>query len=326
VNCFVVMPFESKFDDVYATIKATVETASRRSIRCSRLDETKPAGRITDRLLKELCATSICIVDLTGNNPNVMWEMGYAMALGKPLVVITQNISALPFDVREMQSLEYDRSHLRETLGHPLKRIVRDTIAAVQLESGGLHQEHANTELSKGQTLAPLVSQIEVLKDMIGQLVRAWVPNSPLSLETIKGEGKALSALVGIWVNPETGTHIYARMFNDQLVAPYCFGGNDKLTGFYYDWRRTGEYWFTRFRWFRKNISGFVFLRHESPDTLRGAWWHDDAVVEIPQGILKESGIPVKWERIRGGVVPLWAERFFEEPRRLGRISRLTRR
>ena len=40
-----------------------------------------------------------------------MWEMGYAMALGKPLIVVTQNSQDVPFDLKDMQSLQYDRGH-----------------------------------------------------------------------------------------------------------------------------------------------------------------------------------------------------------------------
>ena len=121
MNCFVIMPFAREFDDVYATIKATVEGACQESsLKCFRLDESRPAGRITERLLKELESASLCIADLTGAKPNVMWEVGYAMALGKPTIIITQEPGDLPFDVRVMETIHYDRNHLHDTLGRAL--------------------------------------------------------------------------------------------------------------------------------------------------------------------------------------------------------------
>src|SRR5204862_409394 len=80
-------------------------------------DEARPAGRITERLLAALRECSFCIADLTGSNPNVMWETGYAMALGKPVIVITQDLATLPFDMKDMQALCYDRTHLNSSLG-----------------------------------------------------------------------------------------------------------------------------------------------------------------------------------------------------------------
>ena len=99
------MPFDAAFDDVYAAIKAPVERAGRdQHLRCFRLDENRPAGRITDRLLSELRRAAICIADLTGCRPNVMWEVGYAMALHKPLIIVTQQIDEMPFDLKDRRT------------------------------------------------------------------------------------------------------------------------------------------------------------------------------------------------------------------------------
>jgi hypothetical protein len=62
------MRFAADFEDVYAVIKATVESSvGAKKGRCFRLDESRPAGRITDRLLAELRSATICIADLTDN-------------------------------------------------------------------------------------------------------------------------------------------------------------------------------------------------------------------------------------------------------------------
>ena len=105
MNCFVIMPFAVDFDDVYALIKATVEGATERAQgRCFRLDEARPAGRITERLVAQLHAADLCIADITGLSPNVMWELGYAMALRKPTLAIIQGETSLPFDIHDLQS------------------------------------------------------------------------------------------------------------------------------------------------------------------------------------------------------------------------------
>src|SRR5262249_18205206 len=116
MNLFVIMPFAREFDDVYVAIKGCVEAAlSGEQLRCFRLDETRGAGRITPRLIEELHAASFCVADLTGLRPNIMWEVGYAMALGKPTILVTQEKGDLPFDIRDMQFICYDRGHLSET-------------------------------------------------------------------------------------------------------------------------------------------------------------------------------------------------------------------
>jgi hypothetical protein len=315
MNCFVIMPFARTFDDVYGVIRNSMVLAfPERAGQCRRLDEIKPAGRITERLLQELQSATLCIADMTGNNPNVMWEVGYAMALGKPLLMIGQNLAEIPFDLKDMLCIQYDRSHLGETLGRPLVQALQDTV------------ERTATTPQREDVLLHLKDQVGDLKTMLGQLVRSWGPdqfgNYPDQSPT--ADDKSLADLEGAWLGRESETHLYAKLTNGQLLVPYCYGGNDWLTGFYYGWERIGEYWFARFRWLRINVSGFAFLKLETPDVLTGAWWHDSEPIEGPQGPPKGAGVPLRLERIQGVPLPSWAWEFIEEPRRVGKLCRLT--
>jgi nucleoside 2-deoxyribosyltransferase len=138
MKCFVIMPFAQDFDDVYSTIgQAVSSSVPGEHITCLRLDEIKSAGRITDDLLRELHEATVCIADLTYNKPNVMWEIGYAMALNKPLLLITQTPDELSFDIKDMRTISYNRQSLRTTLQIPLGQAFRDTLGtyAVPRES-----------------------------------------------------------------------------------------------------------------------------------------------------------------------------------------------
>ena len=129
MKCFVIMPFDPSFNDVYAMIKKTAEGAvPGETVTCRRLDEIKLPGRISDDLIREINQSVFCISDLSGNNPNVMWETGYAMALKKPIVFISQDVKALPFDIRDMRTIPYNRLSLTETLEFPLTDTIRETL------------------------------------------------------------------------------------------------------------------------------------------------------------------------------------------------------
>lgn len=138
MKCFVIMPFATEFDDVYQSIRAGVEgSVPSESITCQRLDEIKGAGRITDDLLRELQESVVCVADVTGCRPNVMWEVGYAMALKKPILVVTQELRELPFDIKDLRTIGYNRQSLVQTLQKPLADAFRDTLGryAVRSES-----------------------------------------------------------------------------------------------------------------------------------------------------------------------------------------------
>lgn len=85
MKCFVIMPFIDSFNPVFKVVKGVARrTIQDDNFHCEWLKDKHAAGRITDDILKGLAEATFCIADVTGNNPNVMWETGYATALGKP--------------------------------------------------------------------------------------------------------------------------------------------------------------------------------------------------------------------------------------------------
>lgn len=137
VKCIVIMPFDRNFDDVFKTVCAAGDAAECGvSIECYWLKDILAAGRITDDIVDGLGTAALCIADLTGNNANVMWEAGYAMALGKPTILIGQDIETLPFDLKVHRVLSYHRERL-ELLEHDLRKAIRQTVERYQIETAG---------------------------------------------------------------------------------------------------------------------------------------------------------------------------------------------
>lgn len=306
MNCFVIMPFAPEFDDVFAVIKNSVEAAAvSETSRCFRLDESRPAGRITDRLVSELRAATICVADLTGLKPNVMWEVGYAMALSTPTILISQSVEQLPFDIKDMQCIQYERTRLNKTLGASLKGSIIDTLGHIATSNANPPGERPVDREAYGIVLTELAS----LKEIVGEAVKVWKQQDPTS----SLPPSAVERLAGAWVNKESGSHIYARVVRGELVAPYCFNGNDELTGVYFAWRKVGDYWFARYRWLDANPIGFTFLRDDSIDKLSGAWWSSEEELVGQDKPPKSSGVSSTWQRRKSGKIPRWAEDFFAE-------------
>ncbi len=309
MNCFVIMPFAADFDDVYAVIKSSVEAVGApEQGRCFRLDESRPAGRITDRLVAELRSATFCVADVTGSKPNVMWELGFAMALSKPTIVVTQDLDSVPFDIKDMQTIGYDRTRLNVTLGQALRRSVSDTMLHLRERP----VESKPTQSPGPEDFAELVAEMGNIKAMVKEVVDAWKPSE-------HGQAHAsIAPLAGAWVNTESDTHCYARIIRGEFMGAYCFGGNESVTGVYFGWRRVGEYWFARFRWMDDSHTGFTFLRPQGPHELHGAWWSSDeesAAGDVPP---KRAGVQSTWIRDPKAKTPVWAEQFFSRVEKEG--------
>lgn len=104
--CFVLMPFAAKFQPVYEDhVRPTVETAG---FRCQRADEISGTGLITWDVWERINRARFLIAELTDQNPNVFYELGLAHALSKDVVLLTQSMDFVPFDLKALRCVVYE--------------------------------------------------------------------------------------------------------------------------------------------------------------------------------------------------------------------------
>lgn len=82
-----------------------------------RADDIEVPGRITDQITNAIDNADVVLADITDLNPNVMFELGYAFARGKRIVMVTQQIEEAPFDLQEWRLCKYSVSFTTEESG-----------------------------------------------------------------------------------------------------------------------------------------------------------------------------------------------------------------
>lgn len=103
--CFVLMPFVKDMEPVYMDhIKPIIVSES---ISCQRADEIEGTNLITYDIWEKINRCRFIIADLTGKNPNVFYEIGLAHALGKEVILITQSMDDVPFDLKALRCIVY---------------------------------------------------------------------------------------------------------------------------------------------------------------------------------------------------------------------------
>ena len=107
---FVLMPFNEEFDDIYQLgIKAACQSEK---IYCERVDEQYYDGSMLDRIYNQIQHADYIIADMSTKNPNVFYEVGYAHALQKKVVLITQKEGDIPFDLKHFYHIIYSKNKL----------------------------------------------------------------------------------------------------------------------------------------------------------------------------------------------------------------------
>ncbi len=123
--CFVLMPFSEIWSErVYKDlIRKNVEELG---LQCLRADNLTGQIVIEDIWIKiNQCA--FVIVDVTGKNPNVMYELGIVHTLGKPAILITQDLLTIPFDFKHFRHYEYqDNTDGFKNLSQKLPQVIQE--------------------------------------------------------------------------------------------------------------------------------------------------------------------------------------------------------
>ncbi len=102
---FVAMPFNEIFNDICeSVIKPAILESSMLPLR---VDELTGNRNIIEDIEEGIDKSFIVFSDITDKNSNVFYEVGYARALGKQLIVATQNPSDMPFDLRHRRCIAY---------------------------------------------------------------------------------------------------------------------------------------------------------------------------------------------------------------------------
>jgi nucleoside 2-deoxyribosyltransferase len=105
---FVLMPFNPNFDDIYRF--GIKEPASQLDILAERVDEQIYTEGILERIYRQIDIADIVVADMTGQNPNVFYEVGYAHAKNKLCILLTSNPNDIPFDLKHRRHVVYNDS------------------------------------------------------------------------------------------------------------------------------------------------------------------------------------------------------------------------
>jgi hypothetical protein len=76
--------------------------------RIDRADKEQKAGQITAQIMLSLDRADLIVADLSGLNPNALYELGIAHALGRRVIHVTNDFAMLPFDLKDARCLLFD--------------------------------------------------------------------------------------------------------------------------------------------------------------------------------------------------------------------------
>ena len=133
-RCFVIQPFDrGKFDKLYADVlKPAIEDAG---LEPYRVDGDPRASELFEKILEGIEGSDVCLAEISTDNANVWFELGYAFAFHRAEVAIVADrdrVANPPFDVKNLRIVPYDKdspsdfSKLRASTTERIKAVLEN--------------------------------------------------------------------------------------------------------------------------------------------------------------------------------------------------------
>jgi hypothetical protein len=130
-RCFVIQPFDNdKFDKRYVDIfQPAIEKAG---LQAYRVDKDLSVRILIEEIERGISESLICFAEITTDNPNVWYELGYALACNKDVVMVcSEERDRFPFDIQHRNVISYktgsksDFEALEDTITRKIKAFIQ---------------------------------------------------------------------------------------------------------------------------------------------------------------------------------------------------------
>jgi hypothetical protein len=126
-KCFVLMPFDKTRLEVYRhAIRPAADAAE---FECHRADDAFENGAIVGQIVRDIFSDDVIVADISDLNPNVLYELGIAHAVGNKTIIICEAGQELPFNLNAYRVIFYEKTinggvELREQLEKALRESI----------------------------------------------------------------------------------------------------------------------------------------------------------------------------------------------------------
>ena len=175
--CFMIQPFDGgRFDKRYEDIYKPAIIAA--GLDAYRVDADDLAQVPIDTIEEKIRAATICVADITLNNPNVWYEVGYAYASNKIVVLVCsdERTEEYPFDVRSRNILNYKTESASDY--QEFQQSLTKRINKLKTNSTVISVTSVNTEIDNFEGLTyqeiTFLGAILSSQDSMDEYVSAW--------------------------------------------------------------------------------------------------------------------------------------------------------
>lgn len=249
-TCFVIQPFDAgRYDKLYTDVYApAIEAAGYTPYR---VDQDPSVSVPIESIEAGIKSAVVCLADITEDNPNVWYELGFAFASNRPVVMIcaeNRQGRKFPFDIQHRSIILYkpdslsDFQKLKETITTRIKAIVK--------------RDEALQIMSESDPVKPVagLSSPEIM--LLALLAGGMTHNATISAWMLKQDAER-AGLTGVGVNLAV-RRLLAKAFIEQVTEHDAEYNGEPYTAYHLN----DQAW----EWIEENEDRLVLHRSSKED------------------------------------------------------------
>ena len=201
--CFMITPIGKEGTDIRKNADEVLKyiinpICELHGYKVERADKMANSGLITKAIIEQIISSDLVIADLTGNNPNVFYELAIRHSYRKPAIQIVKGEVDIPFDVANMRTISYDTTlsgaeTAKKAIGDILESIEKGEIVQNPVsEVSALLNISENSAAENADILSTLLLEVqqipENLKSLENNIETRFSQMLSAFIETIKNE------------------------------------------------------------------------------------------------------------------------------------------
>ena len=156
--CFVITPIGNIGSDIYLKANGLIDAVlipvlSGLGYKVEAAHHINSSGSISNQIIERLLEADLVVANLTGLNPNVMYELAVRHAKRLPVISLAENGTKLPFDIQAERTLFYEDTMRGVEI---LKPKLKDAVNAINFDE----ENHDNPiyRAAKSQVMQQVVT------------------------------------------------------------------------------------------------------------------------------------------------------------------------
>ena len=235
-SCFVITPIGSENSPPRRSAEGILDAVIIPVLRTAGLEvevahRISAAGSITNQVIERLLSADLVVANLTGLNPNVMYELAVRHARRLPVVSIAENGTTLPFDLSDERTFFYENDMAGVTeLAPKLRKAVHAALEDEEPDNPIYRAAQAKVmrEVAQDDFQRYILESLQDLKESVNVLESNYLQGSTSLHGSVINRSFKSPTLMIIDID---GPDDEVREFWQSVVSLYGTGGSREQTG-----------------------------------------------------------------------------------------------